>query len=68
MIKNDHLPILVVSQIQGVEVIWHDGSYDSFNSILAFVPKTGTGLVVLTNFDEVDDSLDMIVKMFVKMG
>jgi CubicO group peptidase (beta-lactamase class C family) len=56
-----------VTEQAGVEVIWHDGSYDSFNSTLVFVPATRTGLVILTNLDEVGDSLDIIRMEFVKI-
>ena len=48
-------------------VIWHDGSYDSFTSMLAFVPEAEAGLVVLTNFDEPDDLLEVIRGEFVAL-
>lgn len=55
----------LVGTAESEAVIWHDGSYDSFTSMLAFVPEAEVGLVVLTNFDEPDDLLEVIRDEFV---
>ena len=54
-----------VDEVQGVTVITHEGSFDSFNAILAFMPEAKMGLVVLTNFDDVEDLLVVVQEEFV---
>ncbi|MEM7029065.1 MAG: serine hydrolase domain-containing protein [Chloroflexota bacterium] len=48
-------------------VIWHEGSYDSFSSVLVFIPETKSALVVLTNLDDPDDFLAVVRQEFTDM-
>jgi CubicO group peptidase (beta-lactamase class C family) len=36
--------------LDGVDVIWHDGSYDNFSATLIIIPEANTGMALLTNF------------------
>ncbi len=56
-----------VQILEDFEVIWHDGSYDGFTSILVFVPEMNTGMVVLNNMDDPGDFLEITRDEFVKM-
>ncbi len=46
------------------EVLAHEGSYDSFTSVLVMLPDQQRGLVVLTNIDDPDDFLTVVVERF----
>lgn len=48
-------------------VIWHEGAYDSFTSILVFIPAAQSGLVVLTNLDDPDDFLEVMREAFTQL-
>lgn len=48
-------------------VIWHEGAYDNFTSILVFIPETKRGLVVLTNLDDPDDFLEVVRQEFANL-
>ncbi|MDM8519933.1 serine hydrolase domain-containing protein [Anaerolineales bacterium HSG6] len=52
----------------GDRVISHEGSYDSFNSLLMFSPKRNVGLVILTNTDEPDVALVLMAQAFIALS
>ncbi|MCB0210397.1 MAG: beta-lactamase family protein [Anaerolineae bacterium] len=56
-----------VGRNEEADVIWHEGAYDSFTSILVFMPATKSGLVVLTNLDDPDDFLEVMRNEFTKL-
>lgn len=51
----------------GLELVWHEGSYDNFTSVLMFSPDAEIGLVVLTNSDETGDFLEVVGDEFIEM-
>lgn len=51
----------------GVEVIWHEGSYDNFSALLIFVPEANTGMTLLTNLDDPGNFLEIVSERFVRL-
>jgi CubicO group peptidase (beta-lactamase class C family) len=51
---------------RGVEVIWHEGSYDNFSAMLIFVPEANTGMALLTNLDDPGNFLEIVSERFVQ--
>lgn len=46
-----------VSNVDGYDVISHEGSYDNYLSLIGFVPELELGFVILTNSDEAAEAL-----------
>ncbi|MFK7804662.1 MAG: serine hydrolase domain-containing protein [Anaerolineae bacterium] len=45
------------SQVQGVELISHEGSFDNYLSVIGFVPEIQLGFVILTNSADAGENL-----------
>ncbi len=52
--------------IDGVDLIWHDGSYDNFSATLVIVPAANAGMALLTNLDDPGDFLEIVSEEFVQ--
>ncbi|NJN72160.1 MAG: beta-lactamase family protein [Limnothrix sp. RL_2_0] len=57
-----------VNQIQGVQVISHEGSYDNYLSVIGIIPTYDVGFVILSNADDaaealITDTPDKLVEM-----
>ena len=46
-----------ISEHEGHEVIWHDGAYDNYVSVIGFVPDLNMGFVILANSEEAGEGL-----------
>ncbi len=46
-----------IQESEGVEVIFHNGAYDDFASVLGFVPEFDVGFVILLNCEAAGDNL-----------
>ena len=47
-----------ITEYEGVEIIWHDGAYDTFTSIIGFIPEANVGFVLLINTEESGELLE----------
>lgn len=46
-----------MSEIDGVEVISHEGTFDNFLSVIGFAPELNVGFVILTNCEDAGKGL-----------
>jgi len=53
---------------EGVTVIYHEGSYDNFTSLLLFIPTAKSGMVLLTNVDDPGDFLEVVSERFIELS
>lgn len=51
---------------EDIQVIFHEGSYDSFSSLLLFAPEKRCGIVLLTNLDDPGKFIEQVSDKFIE--
>ena len=60
-----------ISRIEGYQMVFHDGSFDNYLSVIGFVPDLELGFVVLANSEEaaetlIDNAPQVLIKLFLE--